>query len=146
MAPIKFISVGALLSAAVGYFTTIYMGFASLSFSLLCIGIVFKQQRTMHVRLMNAGIFLDLGLVIFLEIQRSAINTATNFSLEPIQQIHILCSTLAVVLYFPTMILGWRIYLNKSQRRSLHLRFGIAAFVFRAIGFFLMFSMLSHVK
>lgn len=136
------------VSIIVGFFTTIYMGLATLSFAILIVGLVFKKDKVRHVILMNAGIGLDLTLVLVLEFQRSAINTAAGFTLTAWQQAHILCSTLAVVFYIPTLILGWQRYRNPSMhpaKREWHIRLGITAFVLRAIGYVLMFSLLSHV-
>ncbi len=140
------IAAGATSALLVGYFTTLYMGIATLSYSFLCGGLLLRKNRKMHIGFMNAGIVQDLLLVLTLEYQRSAINTAAQFSLTLLQQTHIIISTLAIAFYTPTLILGWQRYLNpniKEYRKIWHIRCGITAFVLRTIGFFLMFSMLS---
>lgn len=132
----------------VGYFTTLYMGLATTSYAFLCCGLYLRRERKKHVGFMLAGIAQDLSLVLVLEFQRSAINTAAEFSLTPMQQAHIIVSTLAVVFYIPALILGWQRFRNpgiKESRRLWHIRCGLTAFVLRSIGFLLMFSMLSHV-
>ncbi len=88
---------------------------------------------------MNFGIAIDLLLVLVLQIQRNAVHTALEFSLSPLQQAHVVASTIATVLYFPTLYLGWT-----RRSRVWHLRVGVLAFLFRTFGFILMFSLLSR--
>jgi hypothetical protein len=129
-------------------FLTPYMLIATFSYSLLLWGFLQRRNRNMHVPLMNAGIAIDIFLVLLLELQRDAIGTAMGFGLNPFQQGHIAASTVALVLYFPLLWLGWRLHLGKTQSmktKEWHKRMGIAAFAFRSIGFLLMFSLLEHV-
>ena len=129
-------------------FLTPYMFLASLSYSLLLWGFLQRRNRRLHVPLMNVGIALDISLVLLLEFQRDAIGTALGFGLNPLQQGHIAASSIALVLYFPLLWLGWSIQLgrtNTPKSKEWHKRMGIAAFAFRSIGFLLMFSLLDHV-
>lgn len=137
------------ISVAVGYCATIYMGLATFSFLLLVQGLYWRRNQDLHVFFMNCGIAIDLALVLVLELQRSAIDTAVTFELNPWQQAHIAFSSLAVVFYFPTIYLGWQRRVRPSvgaKVRYWHIRMGCTAFVLRTIGYFLMFSLLSHVR
>lgn len=133
-----------LLAAGAAICATPYMGLATLSYGFMNIGLMNLRNREFHVRYMNSAIAIDIALVLALELQRDAIQTALSFSLSPLQQAHIAMSAIATVLYIPIMILGWRLYLGKlsSSGRLWHRRLGIIGYVFRSLGFLLMFSLL----
>jgi hypothetical protein len=125
---------------------TPYMWAATLAYSLQVAGFLLRKRfRMAHVRLMAAGMLLDLSLVLILEAKRDAIATALTFDLTPLQQAHIAVSTLAVLHYLPITILGYSRLKNPASPdsyRSWHRRLGISAFVLRSLGFLLMFSMI----
>ena len=146
---IKVIIVAAVFASfAVGKIATPYMLIATISYFLMLAGFYYRRIRQLHMPLMFAAIILDLSLVLILEFQREAIKTAMAMSLSPLQQAHIGFSTLATLCYFPLLFWGYRIWKNQStnQQLSLHKKVGKFAFVFRTIGFLLMFSLLTHVK
>ena len=121
-----------------------YMALASLAYFLMIAGLAHRKERVVHVRLMSAAIALDLILVLVLEIQRSAVETAVGMPLGIPQKIHILFSLSAVLTYGPVVYLGWRRYRGKASKvqKSRHLRLGVLAFVFRTVGYVFMFSMI----
>lgn len=124
-----------------------YMAIATLSYGLLLLGLWVRQSSTRwHVWLMSLGISGDLALVLTLEIQRDAINTAISFSLSPLQQAHIAVSSLATALYFPTLFYGiMRLCGDATPKsRTRHLTFGVLAFLFRTLGFIFMFSLIGR--
>ncbi len=127
---------------------TPYMAGASFSYLMMICGVLYRMKRIPHATFMAMAIGIDLTLVLVLELQRHAVETALKFSLTPLQQAHIGASTVATILYFPLVALGVRGLKRKlgARGRSWHMGIGIAAFVFRTLGFFLMFSLLSHVK
>jgi len=133
-----------LLAAGAGIWATPYMGFATLAYGFMNIGLMNRRHRTIHISYMISAIALDLALVLTLELQRDAIKTAISFSLTPMQQAHILMSSMATALYVPIIILGYRLYCGRLNGlgRLWHRRLGIAGYVFRSLGFFLMFSLL----
>lgn len=131
------------------FFLTPYMLFATCSYFCMCIGLLFrKKNKTLHARLMITAIVMDLGLVFVLESQRHAINTAMNFSLGWLEQLHILFSTIATLLYFPVLFLGYKLLRapTASQKtRFWHSIIGLTAFICRSLGFILMFSLLRRI-
>ena len=136
-----------LLSLFVVYkFANFSMFVATLSYFILCTGLILRKTRKAHATLMSLGISLDLLLVLTLQIKKSAIQTAVAFTLSPLQQAHVGFSTLATVLYFPVLFYGYKRLKNSknANHRKLHIRMGLMAFIFRTIGFFLMFSLLSR--
>jgi hypothetical protein len=129
---------------------TPYMAIATASYLLLVRGFFASRgDRRTHGMFMAAGVLTDLVLVLTLEAQRHAIDTAVSLSLNAWQQAHVVCSTMATVLYVPLLITGVMMFRNPNLRARFgrfHAPVGTAAFVFRTLGFFLMFSMLGRVN
>lgn len=129
----------------VAYFATIYMGIATGSYVLLVAGLVYKNDRQLHARLMLSAISLDLLLVVILQIQRQAIQTMLKFSLTGLQQAHVGVSFAATVLYIPVLYLGIRLWKHPElawKLRRAHINIAVTAFLLRTAGFLLMFSLL----
>ena len=126
-------------------YITFYMTWASIAYLAMSYGFILRKNRKLHVPLMLFAIVADVSLVLLLEFQRQAINTAISFKLGPLQQAHIGFSTLAVVTYFPILYLGIRAnwFTATPSQRNMHKKLGITAYLFRTIGFLLMFSMLN---
>ncbi len=130
------------------FYVTAYMVGATINYSLLIWGLLFRGNRKIHVPCMNTAIFLDVTIVLALELSRDAVATAASFSLSFWQQFHIAASLIAVLLYLPTVVLGWKRFYQKSPRGKIfywHRGLGITAFFFRTLGFLSMFSMIEHV-
>ena len=126
---------------------TIYMWIATVAWLCLMSGYLARKKRSTHVNLMRAGIFLDIGLVLFLQFTRGAIQTALSFELALLKQLHIAASTIALLLYFPILYLGFQLLKGKgtAEMRARHIRLGTTALIFRTLGFLLMFSMWKSV-
>ena len=122
------------------------MGLASFNYFLLLVGFFLrKSNRRAHAGVMTTAIVSDVGLVLYLQFQRNAVATALAFKLSYANQAHIFFSTLAAVLYVPVLGLGYRLLTYREgamKWRATHIRLGIAALVFRSLGFLLMFSMI----
>lgn len=136
----------AVLSSLVGLVTTPFMAIATGTYLLLITGLYFKNQKKLHARIMSIAIIIDVALVLILAIKRNAIGTALGLELGFLQQSHVYTSTLATILYIPTMFFGIRLVRalpNNSRSLILwHKLFAISAFIFRTLGFILMFSLL----
>lgn len=134
--------------ALLSCFVTPYMLIASLAYLCLFSGMVLRHDKAFHSRLMMIGMATDIGLVLVLEFQRSAIKTAIGFSLTLSQQLHIAFSLMAILYYIPVFYLGMKrmngVATVKQQR--LHVKLGVMALAFRTLGFILMFSFLQHAK
>ena len=120
-----------------------YKVIACINFLLLCLGLVLRKKKNFHVPLMLSAILSDLSLVVLLEVQRQAIDTALSFSSNLLQKTHIISSTLAVVFYIPTVIYGVLRLKTKPPCQKInkrHKNLGLIAFTFRTIGFIFMFG------
>ena len=135
-----------LAMSAVLHWATPYMAVATLSYFILCMGVVLRRNRKLHPYFMMTGAGLDILLVLVLELQRSAIATAVGGKLNLAQMGHIGFSLLAVLCYIPAILYG-RSALEMSQNQTqTHRIWGRTAFALRTLGFFLMFSMLEIIK
>jgi hypothetical protein len=135
-----------LIAAAVGWAASPYMGAATLAYACLIGGMIARSRsRTAHRMLMGFGISLDLALVLLLEFRRDAIGTVLSLNMTTPQLAHVLFSLLAVLLYIPLVFLGRSLWARESKAvRRWHRRLGRLAFLFRSLGFVLMFSLLSR--
>lgn len=143
------ITAALVLGGLVAYFATIYMGIATASYVLLVHGLICKKERDRHARYMLTALSIDLLLVVILQIQRHAIQTALEFSLNGLQQAHVAVSFAATVLYLPVLYLGWRLWKEPetaTRFRKLHVNLAITAFILRTCGFLLMFSLIDKYK
>jgi hypothetical protein len=122
---------------------TLNMYMASVAWLCLVIGFLNWKRRRLHVIFIVCGIVIDVGLVSYLQVTRSAIQTALSFSLDPLQQIHIALSTLALIMYFPTLYFALRLLCGDEAGGTFvrYKRFVIPAFILRCLGFLFMFSM-----
>lgn len=137
--------------AVLSQHVTGYMLIASGSYFIMLLGILAIKMKDIvwHPRLMTLAMGLDLFLVLILELQRDAIKTAVSFELTPLQMGHIGASTIATALYFPTFYFGYKRWIQKDMSPAnlkRHHKFAITAFLFRTLGFLLMFTLLSHVQ
>ena len=129
---------------------TAHMMVASVNYFCLLIGFTYrKKSQTIHARMMTLGIVSDLLLVLALQIERHAMQTALAFKLSPLNQAHIFCSSLATALYFPMLFLGWKLYRGQlgARREAVlmrHKKLGYLTLIFRSLGYLLMFSMLGN--
>jgi hypothetical protein len=119
------------------------MYMATVAWLCLLIGFLNWKRRRTHLIFVVCGIVIDVGLVLYLQVTRSAIQTALSFSLQPLQQIHIGVSTLALVMYFPTLYFALRLLRDDEAGGTFvrYKRFAIPAFILRCLGFLFMFSM-----
>ncbi|MCB9029781.1 MAG: hypothetical protein H6619_01910 [Deltaproteobacteria bacterium] len=120
---------------------TVNMYIATFAWACMLLGFLRRHDRAKHVPLMLTAIFTDIALVLYLQITREAIQKAVSFTLEMLQMIHIGFSTVALLLYFPVLFLGFKL-LKGHDVKKWHVRFALTAFFFRTMGFFFMFSML----
>lgn len=135
-----------LFATGIAFATTPYMGAATFAYGLMISGMYFRKTDNLaHRRMMYSAMAIDLSLVLLLEAQRNAIGTVIAMDLGILPFAHVACSTLALLLYGPMILLGRK--LTNDDRpgiRLWHRRLGITAFCFRTLGFFLMFSLLGR--
>jgi len=118
---------------------------ATIAFVLIALGWTQRRVRARHVPLVLSGIALDLALVVWLEATRGVVEKVAGASphdpFPAMRWAHIASSTLAVVLYLPTLWLGFKLMrTNDPATRERHARVATAALVLRTIGFVCMWA------
>ena len=85
-----------------------------------------------------------IALVLYLQVTHNAVQTAAEFSLPVLPQLHVAVSTLALLFYFPVLYLGFKLNRDPADGlvRNKHRKLAIPTYFLRTLGFFLMFSML----
>jgi uncharacterized protein (TIGR03382 family) len=125
---------------------------ASLAFALLVAGWTQRRRRRRHVPLVLAGIGIDLGLVVYLELTRSVVEKVAgamdHVPFAGLRWAHIASSTVAVLLYLPTLWYGWRMLRGPQDPRVRRRHAFVAqlALVFRTIGFLCMWAVEAAAK
>jgi uncharacterized protein (TIGR03382 family) len=115
---------------------------ATLAFLLLVAGWTQRRRRARHVPLVLSAIALDLLLVIWLEVSRGVVERTMHDHFPVLRWAHIGSSTLAVVAYFPTLWLGFRMLRTPDDAalRRRHAAVATTALVLRAVGFVCMWG------
>ena len=122
------------------------MYIAILAWLCLIIGYLNRRNRSRHVPLMLTGMVSDIGLVLYLQFTREAIQKALRFDLAIFNQLHIACSTVSIILYFPIFYFGFRLLRGDLSVRDIHRRLGTVALIFRTLGLAFMFSLIGRVS
>lgn len=110
---------------------------ATVAFLLIVAGWTQRRRRSRHVPLVLAGIGLDLALVVWLELSRGVVEKTMHDDFSMLRWVHIWSSTLAVVLYLPTLWYGFRMLRGADDPavRRRHALVATLALVARTIGF-----------
>jgi uncharacterized membrane protein YozB (DUF420 family) len=123
---------------------------ATIAFVLLVAGWTQRKRVARHVPLVLTGMALDVALVLWLEVTRGVVESVAGAkSHDPYsaaRQWHIATSTLAVVLYIPTFVYGWRLWrrgqwpdaASRERARKAHAACALSALAARSAGFVFM--------
>ncbi len=83
---------------------------------LIIAGLVTRKQTRAHISLMLSAFVLDIGLLLAIEFQRNAINTALNTTLKPILFFHICVSVLMIIFYVIMIRSGMATLKDRSHK------------------------------
>ncbi len=114
---------------------------AILAWLLLVNGLILRKKTSWHVPLMLSGMFLDIAIVINLQITKKAVQTVIAMEMSPLKQVHVFFSTLAFILYLVIIYLGNKLLKGEKNLKKLHVQIAIAAFTFRTIGLICMLAL-----
>jgi len=93
---------------------------------IIVAGLYYRKRRTVHIALMSSAFFIDLGLLLYIELSRQAIHTVTHQP-HPFVALHTGISFLTGIAY--VVQIGSGIVLARTGRkRALH-HYGAWAFV-----------------
>ncbi len=102
---------------------------------LVGVGLYYRRRPRVHLGLMVAALAVDLGLVLYIEITRSAVETVRTAPLGPVLTFHIVASVLVLVIYVIQLGLGLRKLKHGRSSHLAHRYLGIAFVVLRVANY-----------
>jgi uncharacterized membrane protein YozB (DUF420 family) len=100
---------------------------------LLTAGLAVRHNRDLHPRIMGTAFLVDVGLVLYLELTRGAIERASRLASQ-LLSLHVACAVATLVLNVFLLVSGWRI-LNRGGDRRVHFRGAVLFMVLRVVTF-----------
>lgn len=88
---------------------------SSVIMGFLIFGVLQRRNRRVHIPTMIGCCIADIALVLVIELNRSAINTATTTT-DPLMRFHVAVSVTAVLCYFVALYTGFRRRRNECLR------------------------------
>ena len=102
---------------------------------LIYIGVLFRRNRSLHVKIQMSAIFWDIILILQIELTRQAIHTASKALINPMMlNIHISLA-LATVVFYGIMFKTGRKILKGSPIRNFHRVAGWTTLTLRTLVF-----------
>jgi len=101
---------------------------------LLIAGIYYRRNRVRHLIFMVLAFLTDLGLVLYIEITRHAVEKVAG-GIPPILIVHVSASVIVMILYLVQIGLGISLFKGATFTKSLHARVGITFCCFRATNY-----------
>lgn len=103
---------------------------------LIFVGISQKKNRSKHVKIMASAITWDLLLILQIQMNRSAIQKASQVVENPmILNIHVSIAILTVLFYFSLIYTGRKLLKGHNTIRPKHKFLGWSAVVLRTLTF-----------
>lgn len=111
---------------------------------LVAAGVMARRHNiTWHMRLMTAAFIADLGLVLYIEGTRHAVETVATGT-SPLVWFHAAVSTLVLVLYVTQIALGRRMLAGRRSPARLHLALGLTFCLCRGLNYATAFVVSHH--
>ena len=101
---------------------------------VLLVGFAQRANRRRHRALMLAAFAVDLGLVVWIEVTRHAIEKVAG-GVPWLVQIHVAISTGVLVGYVAMILLGSRLFAGRGDLRSMHRWVGLGFVVLRGLNY-----------
>ena len=103
---------------------------------LLTVGIYFRRQRKLHVKIMSVAIIWDIIIILQVELSRSAILKASKAMTNALLlNIHVTIAVSSVILYGFMIYTGRRLLKGDNQIRNRHLMLGWTTYTMRILTF-----------
>lgn len=101
---------------------------------LIFFGVMNARKTRIHIPVMTVAFLVDLALVLYIELNRGAIEQAVE-GVGGLLLFHILVSTMVLVLYIVLIALGLRVYRDKPQLIVWHRRLAYLFIVGRLVNY-----------
>lgn len=105
---------------------------------IVAAGVMMRRRPEIHVRLMATAFAIDLGLVLYIEITRHAVERVVGPA-GPLIWFHATVSTLVLVAYAGQIAIGRRLLVGRPTSRRVHIAIGIAFCLLRGTNYFTAF-------
>lgn len=112
---------------------------------LLAAGLIRRRDTRTHALLMGAAIAVDLGLLLYIEGTRHAVNTVSS-SVSPFILIHAGLSLVVVGAYASQIVTGWRRLSGRPFSRNAHVAVGLLLLGLRVVNFVTGLGMVKAVQ
>ncbi len=107
--------------------------------ALIFLGWIYRRKRNLHIGLMATAMAADLGLVLWIELSRHAVEQALGvgeFELPgAFLAFHIVLSVVSLLLWFVQLVLGIKIARGKRQLLPVHKLCALFFVLFRLANF-----------
>lgn len=107
---------------------------STLVLGLILLGFSFRRTPKVHIPCMLTAFALDLGLVLYIEFSRQAVERVSQEIQHPSHWLllfHVLVSVTVLVLYVVMLRLGLKLFKGEESQRHLHRRLGFCFLVCR---------------
>ncbi len=99
---------------------------------VIMLGLIFRRKRNLHVGLMLTAMLADFGLVLWIELDREAVEQTLGMGDHdlpgPLLAFHIVLAVISLVLWIVQLVFGVRILRGATHLRQKH-RIGAAFFI-----------------
>lgn len=105
---------------------------------LMYVGVIFKRNRRLHVKLMSSAMIWDILLILQIELTRSAIVKASESvvgSKSLILNIHVAMAVACVILYGFMVASGRKLLRGENGVRIRHKILGVSTLILRTLVF-----------
>ncbi len=107
---------------------------SSFAIILLGLGLFLRREPALHIPLMLSAFGLDLGMVLWLEFNRAAVEQVAA-GVTGLLAFHVIVSTLVMVLYIALIWSGRRLWLGHPASRKLHRILAVTFIIGRLINY-----------
>jgi len=107
---------------------------SSLVVLLIGLGLYFRRNPLVHVRLMTCAFVIDLSLVLWIEATRHAVEKVAH-RVSPLLYFHAAVSLAVLICYIVMIVLGRRVLQGSHASRSTHRNLGMTFAVLRSLNY-----------
>ncbi|OFW46064.1 MAG: hypothetical protein A3J29_19080 [Acidobacteria bacterium RIFCSPLOWO2_12_FULL_67_14b] len=109
---------------------------------IVAAGVMARRRPAIHLRLMTTAFLIDLGIVIYIESTRHAVERVVGPA-GPLIWFHATVSTLVLLAYLGQITLGRRMLAGRATSRRAHIALGLAFCVLRGTNYITAFMVSS---
>lgn len=102
--------------------------------ALLLVGFAFRSERRAHRAFMLAAFTVDLGLVVWIETTRGAVEQIGG-GMPALLGFHVAISTAVLVCYVGMIALGTRLFSGRFELKAWHRNLGMTFVVLRGLNY-----------